>query len=86
MHIDYARPIKGYMLWIIVDAAATAAGMLVNYMSRYGVIQELVSDNGPQFTSVEFKECLQGNGIKHTRSAPYHPATNGQAERFVKAV
>ena len=74
------------MLWIIVDATATAAGMLVNYMSRYGVIQELVSDNGPQFTSVEFKECLQGNGIKHTRSAPYHPATNGQAERFVKAV
>ena len=72
------------MLWIIVDAAATAAGMLVNYMSRYGVIQELVSDNGPQFTSVEFKECLQGNGIKHTRSAPYHPATNGQAKRFVK--
>ena len=27
---------------------------------------------------------LQGNGVQHTRSAPYHPSTNGLAEKFVQ--
>ena len=44
----------------------------------------LVSDNGAQFTSQEFEEFLKANGIKHIRSTPYHPATNGEAERFVQ--
>ena len=44
--------------------------------------EQLVSDNGTQFTSKEFQIFL--NGIKHIRSAPYHPATNGEAERFVQ--
>jgi transposase InsO family protein len=33
---------------------------------------------------MEFKEFLQQNGVHHKFSAPYHPATNGQAERFVQ--
>lgn len=100
VHIDYAGPIKGYMLLIIVDAyskwpevylthsttSTSTIGLLVNYMSRYGLIREIVSDNGPQFVSQEFQQFLQANHVKHTRSAPYHPATNGQAERFVKTI
>ena len=46
----------------------------------------LVSDNGPQFTSSEFEECLQGNNITHYKSPPYHPASNGLAENMVKNV
>ena len=41
-------------------------------------------DNGPQFTSREFADFLAANGVQHLRSAPYHPATNGAAERFVQ--
>ena len=46
--------------------------------SSFGLPDQLVSDNGPQFVSTEFSEFLRLNGIKHFRSAPYHPATNGQ--------
>ena len=43
-----------------------------------------MSDNGPQFTSEEFSYFLQSTGVQHLRTAPYHPATNGLAERFVQ--
>ena len=52
--------------------------------SAYGLPEQIVSDNGPQFISTEFAEFMAKNGIKHIRSAPYHPATNGQVERFVQ--
>ena len=42
-----------------------------------------ISDNGPQFMSQPFAEFLKINGIRHFRSAQYHPATNGQVECFV---
>ena len=47
----------------------------------YGIPRQLVS---PQFTSTEFQDFIKGNGIKHIRSAPYHPSTNGQAECFIR--
>ncbi|XP_058879215.1 uncharacterized protein K02A2.6-like [Acipenser ruthenus] len=51
--------------------------------SRFGSPEQLVSDNGPQFVSQELATFLQVNGVQHIRSAPYHPSTNGLAERFV---
>ncbi|CAB4017152.1 PREDICTED: LOW QUALITY PROTEIN: uncharacterized protein K02A2.6-like [Paramuricea clavata] len=53
--------------------------------ARYGVPAQVVTDNGPQFTSAEFQLFLKTNGIKHITTAPFHPATNGQAERFVQS-
>ncbi len=38
-----------------------------------GLPVQLVSNNGPQFISTEFAEFLEGNEVKHIRSAPYHP-------------
>ena len=51
---------------------------------RYGLPEQLVSDNGPQFTSTDFEWCMKQNGIKHIKTSPYHPASNGEAERFVQ--
>ena len=44
----------------------------------------MVTDNEPQFASVEFAEFLRVNGVKHIRVAAYHPASNGAAERMVQ--
>ena len=54
--------------------------------SAYGAPKELVSDNGPQFIAENFQHFLKMNGVKHTLTAPYHPASNGAAERAVQTL
>ena len=98
IHIDFAGPFLGKMFLIIVGAhskwpevvpmTTTSATRTIEELRRlfatHGLPEQLVSDNGSQFTADEFGEFLRSNGIKHIRSAPYHPATNGLAERFVQ--
>lgn len=101
IHVDYAGPVAGAMLLIVVDAyskwvevkitnsttAAATINLLDGLFAAYGAPVTVVSDNGPQFTAEEFKSFLQRSGVKyHKLSAPYHPATNGQAERYVQTV
>ncbi|XP_061170307.1 uncharacterized protein K02A2.6-like [Saccostrea echinata] len=59
--------------------------VLRTVFARNGLPSQIVSDNGPQFTSEEFAKITRGNGIKHITSAPCHPSTNGLAERFVQS-
>jgi transposase InsO family protein len=44
----------------------------------------IITDNGSQFVSSEFKEALRENNIKHTRTSVNHPQSNGKIERFHK--
>ena len=59
--------------------------MLRSLFARYGLPKIIVTDNGTQFTSSVFESFCRNNGISHKRSAPYHPSTNGEAERFVQS-
>ena len=52
--------------------------------SIHGLPDTIVTDNAAIFTSSEMKEFFLQTGIKHITSAPYHPASNGLAERAVQ--
>ena len=73
--------------WEMASTSSTKTIAVLNHLfSRYGFPDQVVSDNGPQFTSQEFSEFLRSCGVKHLRSAPYNPATNGLIERFNKTL
>uniref|UniRef100_A0A803JEW5 Gypsy retrotransposon integrase-like protein 1 n=1 Tax=Xenopus tropicalis TaxID=8364 RepID=A0A803JEW5_XENTR len=97
IHIDYAEinqqtflvVIDSYSKWLEVLPTKTSTSektitLLRNLFASYGLPKELVSDNGPQFTSQEFQYFLKQNGIRHKLTPPYHPASNGAAERAVQ--
>ena len=98
IHVDYAGPFHGSMFLIIVDAyskwidvhptksstSETTIEKLRVTFANQGLPEILVSDNGPCFTSEEFKLFMTRNGIRHITSAAYHPSSNGLAERAVQ--
>ena len=54
--------------------------------ATHGLPRKVVTDNGPSFTSEEFRTFVSKNGITHITTAPYHPSSNGLAERAVQTV
>lgn len=100
IHVDFAGPVEGMMILVIVDShtkwieaiplkqATTSATIncLREIFSRFGVPRTIVSDNGTQFTSREFATFVEQNNISHVRTAPFHPQSNGAAERAVRTV
>lgn len=48
------------------------------------VTQRLMSDNGSAYRSYDFRNLLAELGIRHIRTRPYTPRTNGKAERFIQ--
>ena len=66
--------------------ASAALDVLGEWFAVHGIPEQLVTDNGTQFTSEAFEIFVKQNRIKHIKSAPYHPASNGLAERFIQSL
>ena len=55
-------------------------------LSRHGIPTQIISDNGPQYTSEEYQTFVKEWGISHTTTSTHYPQTNGMAEKFVQIV
>ncbi|PFX25280.1 Uncharacterized protein K02A2.6 [Stylophora pistillata] len=98
LHVDFAGPFNGGMFLIVVDAkskwieviqmssttACTTIGAVCGLFATHGLPEEIVADNGLQFVAGEMKDFLTSNGVRLCLSSPYHPASNGEAERAVR--
>lgn len=57
----------------------------LRFFRRHGVsVRRVMTDNGSAFKSHKYHGCLKRLGIKHTRTRPFRPQTNGKVERFVQ--
>ncbi|KAK6763081.1 hypothetical protein RB195_023693 [Necator americanus] len=97
VHADFAGPMEGRYYLLIVDAyskwpeivqmSSISSTVTIQAMkcifAKFGNAETLVTDNGTQFTSSQFASFCRSRGILHIRTPPFHPQSNGQAERFV---
>ncbi|UYV64543.1 K02A2.6-like [Cordylochernes scorpioides] len=100
VHIDHLGPFEQNLYLIVVDACTkwieaipvpnTSTRETIKQLrclfARFGIPRTLVSDNGTGFTSEEFRQFMTRNGIHHLRTAPFHPSSNGLAERAVQTI
>jgi len=72
------------------EKAVTAIGFLrraVAHYAAYGIrVREVLTDNGPAYISTIHKLACTALGLKHARTRPYRPRTNGKAERFIRTM
>ncbi|UYV80583.1 K02A2.6-like, partial [Cordylochernes scorpioides] len=66
--------------------STTVIRHLQKWMADYGIPEILTSDNGPQFSSQEFRSWTKRWNIEHSTSSPHFPQSNGLAEAAVKAI
>jgi transposase InsO family protein len=59
----------------------------VAFFERYGMtVQQLLTDNGSGYRSIVHAIACRTMGIRHLRTRPYRPQTNGKAERFIRTM
>jgi transposase InsO family protein len=72
------------------EKATTAIGFLkraVAFYRRYGItVEQLLTDNGSPYRSAIHAIACRTLGIRHLRTQPYRPQTNGKAERFIRTL
>jgi len=72
------------------EKATTASGFLrraVAHFAAYGVqVEQVMTDNGSAYVSIVHRLACKALGLKHLRTRPYRPRTNGKAERFIRTM
>jgi transposase InsO family protein len=85
---DYSR--LAYAEVLADEKASTAAGFLrraTAYYQRHGIsVERILTDNGSCYRGAVHALACRTLGIKHSRTRPYRPQTNGKAERFIRTL
>jgi transposase InsO family protein len=72
------------------EKGVTAVGFLrraLAFFASYGIsVERVLTDNGPAYRSVVHALACRALGLKHSRTRPYRPRTNGKAERFIRTL
>ena len=98
LHLDHAINFLGRNWLVLVDAyskypcihpttstsSKSTTAILEQEFAHFGYPHTLVTDNATTFMSQEFQAWCKQRGIVHLTGAPYHPATNGAAERLIQ--
>ena len=83
--VDYfSRYIEVVKLTCTTTKSVVAA--MKPLFAKHGIPDVIISDNGPQYSSQEFKQFAEDYKFNHLTSSPYHPQGNGEAECAVKTV
>ena len=85
---DYSR--LAYAEVLADEKAVTAIGFLrraVAFYARHGItVERLLTDNGSAYRATIHALACKALGIRHLRTRPYRPQTNGKAERFIRTL
>ena len=85
---DYSR--LAYAEVLDDEKASTAIGFLqraVTFFAGHGItVERLMTDNGPAYISGAHRIACAQLGIRHLRTRPYRPRTNGKAERLIQTM
>jgi transposase InsO family protein len=85
---DYSR--LAYAEVLNDEKTVTAIGFLhraLRFYRRFGInVERVLTDNGSAYVSARHTLACQRLGIKHLRTRPYRPQTNGKAERFIRTL
>lgn len=68
------------------DAAAFLSEATAFFAQAGIAVERVLSDNGSAYVSFAFRDACRRAGIRHTRTRPWHPWTNGRAERFIGTI
>lgn len=69
-----------------MEAVTVAKVFITEFVSRFGLCRQLLTDQGRQFESILFKEICDVLDIDKQRSSSFHPQTNGIQERFNRTI
>ena len=66
------------------SAIAFLETTLAYYQSLGVTVARVMTDNGSCYKAFDFRDACRNRGLKHIRTRPYTPKTNGKAERFIQ--
>ena len=89
--VHYLLSVDYYSKWIEVAKldGITSSNIICHLKSqfaRYGIPDELISANGPQYACSAFNDFSRSYGFVHTTSSPLYPQSNGEVERAVQTI